>query len=116
MADLTITRARTAVFDIAVTSEGVAVDLSGKSLRFAAKSLIGSTDLMFSKATGAGITTNSPASAGLATLQIDPADTSGLPDIQRTSAVWDLTLVDSTNVYQLDSGNLSILGNVVPYP
>jgi hypothetical protein len=114
MANLTITRQRTALYQINVTSAGAApIDLSGKSLAFSAKVNLSDAAPFISKSSpSGGISITSPAADGIAVLQIDPADTATLPDIQSNSLVWDLKLVDGPNSYPLVAGNLKVLGNV----
>ena len=109
---LQMTRDRTALFQITVTSLGQPVDLAGKSLAFAAKEYLSDGSVLISKATGAGITASSPTSAGLAVLQIDPGDTDGLTDVQSHTLVWDLKLTDGPFEYGIGSGTLKVLGNV----
>ncbi len=107
---MTITRLRTALFTIAVTRDGAALDLTGKVLRFDAAS---SANILISKSSAsAGITIASPESAGIATLHFDPADTDMLPNIQKQTLVWELGLIDGSNVYQLATGQLNVLSNV----
>lgn len=120
MADITITRDRTALFQIAVTQlvDGTAepVDLDGKTLTFEAKYHHSDTTAVISKETGSGITTSSPSTAGLAVLQIDPTDTISLSVVPESETlIYDLSLQDGPTIdYQLAAGKLTVLGNVAP--
>ncbi len=107
--DLSMTRLRTAAFTIAVTQNGVALDLTNKSLTFCAAS---GQSVTISKSSPSNGITITNALAGLATLQINPSDTAGLPAAQSQTLTWNLNLADGANVYPLASGNLSILLNV----
>ncbi len=112
MTALEMTRDRTALFQITVTSAGTPLDLTGKSLSFEAKeSLSGSFNITKDSVNGITIAVGT---GGLAVLQIDPADTTALSDIQSHTLVWDLKLVDGSNNYAVASGTLKVFGNVGP--
>ncbi len=108
-----MTRDRTALFEIAVTSQNGPVDLAGKSLAFAAKENLSDSAVLISKTSpSSGITISSPTSAGLAVLSIDPADTVALTDIQSHTLVWDVKLTDGAAEYGIAAGTLKVFGNV----
>ncbi len=120
MANISITRDRTALFQITVTQKvnGIAepVDLTSKTLLFEAKHNLADDTPVITKETGDGITTSSPQTAGLAILQINPDDTTGLSDIPESEKLfYDLSLQDGPTIdYQIAAGRLIVLGNVAP--
>jgi hypothetical protein len=94
MADLTAVRGDTNEYDVTVTRDGSALDLTGATLKFTAKRSMDDSDLqaVFQKTIGSGIVvTDEP--GGLATLTVDPADTSSLPAPR--SFHYDLELTES---------------------
>ena len=110
---LRMTRARTAVFSIAVLQNGAPLNVTGKTLYFTAKFKVQDADAaaVVKKSTGSGIVvTDAP--NGLATLTINPADTAALAEKNTQRLVCDVALKDGANVYELDSGTLDVAGNV----
>jgi len=74
---LTMYRGNTKSFSVAVTQNGIAYDLDNAAgLYFTARKSPGAP-VLFSKSIGDGITVTN-AAGGLATITLDPADTSGL--------------------------------------
>ncbi len=113
MATLTMTRERTAIYRIAVTEDGAALDLSGKSLAFSAKQSLSDGGALITKSSpSSGITIESPSTAGTALLKIDPTDTEPLSDIQSHTLVFDVELINGSDKYGIISGTLKVLGNV----
>ncbi len=112
-----MTRLRTASWLLTVTeSDGTTpIDLSGKTLWFFAKERLSDPDNRAavrknSSTIGGIVVTDS--SNGLATLTIDPADTNGLPLKTSIVLLCESILVDGPNRYELDAGQLTVLGNV----
>lgn len=120
MSELKAVRARTQVYLLTVTQLDPAtgmtgpVDLDGKTLRFTASRYFGKDPVIAKYSPDGGIVIGTPTSAGLATMTINPADTQVLPDIDVNTLDWDAVLVDGSNEYPLDGGELSIYGNVTP--
>jgi hypothetical protein len=113
MSDLTMMRDRTQLFALVVTSNNVALDLTGKTLTFTVREYFSATTARIAKSSPAsGITITSPASAGLATLQVDPADTGAISNTGSVELYYDLMLTDGTNKYNLASGKFYVTGNV----
>ncbi len=104
-----MTRARTAVFDIAVKDRaGVALDITGMELEFAATTALGQEPLFTkdSLSSEAGITVTN-ASGGLATLEIAPEDTESLT--AKTVLFFELVLDSGGRRYSVASGKLTVL-------
>ncbi len=113
MATLTMTRERTAIYRIAVTEDGAALDLAGKSLVFSAKESLSDESILILKSSpSSGIAIESPSTAGTALLKIDPADTEPLSDIQSHTLLFDVELINGSDRYGITSGTLKVLGNV----
>lgn len=114
MADLSMWRGDTLVFDVTITDEdGAAVNLIGTSLRLTAKRSAGQpdADALISLTTGAGITVTN-ASAGQARVEIVPAKTSGL-EAATVSLVWDLQLTTGDGqVFTVAGGYLTVSPDV----
>lgn len=111
--DLSMTREKTGLFFLSVYQE------DGTT----AQSLVGSTLYFHAAGFGVDIDKNSPASgivindiaggADCATLTIDPGDTVLLSDGGTYRMPCELTMVDpSSNVFELNSGTLTISSNV----
>lgn len=101
-------RGDTEAFDAAVTLSGVAVDITGCSLKFTAKRSVSDTDAdaVFQLVTPTEIViTNGP--AGLCTINVASLDTSAL--LVPTLCYCDLQLVDTLgNVSTTTTGTLMI--------
>lgn len=110
--DLSMRRGDTLRIDHTVTQGGAALNLTGKTLRFTAKRshADGDAAAVFTKMIGSGITVTN-AVGGLASTTISPADTSGLPALAQL-LVWDLQLVDGSNVYTVETGTLLVSPDV----
>jgi hypothetical protein len=107
--NLTIYRGRDVSLDIAVTLDSDPYDLTSCSLWFTAKEAYTDDDVdaVFQKEIGSGITVTSAAS-GLATIAIEPSDTSGLSAV-KTVLFWDIKLeTDAGKFYTLNEGKLII--------
>ena len=109
---LSMTRMKTGVFTITVTQAdgSTAQDLTGSTLYFHAATEDGAFDLTKSSPSS-GITITS-ASLGLASLQIDPADTESLSATGSYSIPCELTMVSGSNRYEVASGALVVTPNV----
>lgn len=107
---LEMTRTRTAIWRVAITQYDVPLDLSGMTLRFAAKVLPSDTAAVIEKATASGITAIDEA-GGIVELEVSPSDTEALANV-RTVLVCDMVLVDGSREYQVASGKITILPNV----
>lgn len=112
-----MTRLRTATWALAVTQvDGVTpLDLSGKTLWFFAKNYLTDSDaaaVIRKNSGGVGGITITNAALGLATLEIDPADTSGVLLKTIFSLICEFVLIDGANRYELDSGKITIQGNI----
>lgn len=94
MADLDAVRGDTNKYDVTVTRDGAALDLTGATLKFTVKRSLddADADAVFQKAIGTGIVVDDVA-GGLATLTVAPADTSALPAPR--SFHYDLQLTES---------------------
>lgn len=107
---LEMTRTRTAIFALTVTQNGVALNITGKTIRFAAKRQYSDASPLIAKATGGGITvTDGP--NGKAEIEIAPADTEAMANT-KTVLVCDLLMVDGLREYHLAGGTLTVLPNV----
>src|SRR6185369_7113512 len=106
---LSMTREKTAVWFLTVTqSDGTAQPLTGLVLWFHAA--VGGIDIdKNSPASGITITNEL---GGLATLQLEPSDTTDIPDTGVFSGPCELTLVSGAERYPLNSGTLSVSPNV----
>lgn len=112
--DLSMTRGDTAVFTVTLSNLS-ASGLTGCSLYFAAKRSVSDASPLFTKSIGSGIsvTTNgSDTVSGVASVSLNPADTSSLPDYP-TLLDWDCVLVDgSGNHTTVASGTLFVSPDV----
>lgn len=109
---LSMTRAKTAVFFLTVTqSDGVTPqNLTGSVLWFhAAESLVGFAMDKYSPSNGITITNSV---GGLATLQIEPTDTTALPNDGVFNMPCELTLQNGAEAYELTSGTITVAANV----
>lgn len=110
MTVITMKRATTKVLNWAVTSDGVAVNISSQTLRFMAKASQKDADVdaIISKSTTSGITiTNGP--GGLLSMTLNPTDsndTTHFPAGVTTTLYWTLRYIDGANCYDVDSGTL----------
>jgi hypothetical protein len=111
MLSLSLTQNKTGVFLLTVTqSDGkTPQNLTSSSLWFHA-SWSGYV-INKSSNSGGGITITN-ASGGLATLQIEPGDTAGLPGSAQIAMPCELTLVSGSEKYELDRGTLLVSVNV----
>jgi len=113
---LRMTRGNTASFLItAVDSTGQPLDLTGAGLWFTVKKRLSDSDVdaVIQKTTdGGGITVSDNPMSGLATIAIDPDDTSGLSTLGQTLH-WDLQIVGNTgDIYTLAIGLLRVVPDV----
>ena len=102
-------RGDTEVFDAAITEGGVAVDISGCSLRFTAKRNLNDTDAeaIFQKRTGGSGIVITNGVAGLCSITVASADTASVT--QAIRCYCDLQLVDTFgNVSTTATGTLLI--------
>ena len=105
---LELTRAKSGLWLITVTdSTGAAQNLSGMTLYFHAAGVV---DIDKSSPSGGIVITN--ATGGLATLQLDPADTADIPAGGDFEIPCELTLVNGASDYEIAKGNLFITSNV----
>lgn len=104
--DFEIYHGRTEVFDLTVTVNGSAVNLTGKTLQFSAKADYGEEQALIVKDTTDGITITN-AEAGQARVTLETSDT-GLLDNREHVVVYDVHLVDGTADYQVLSGRLIV--------
>lgn len=107
--NLKITRLKTGSFLLTVTkSDGTPQDLTALTLWFHA-SVGGILIDKSSPSNGISITN---AAGGLATLTIEPDDTSAVPSAGIYSGDCELTLQSGSEAYELVSGTLTIVPNV----
>lgn len=115
MLAMTMTRLRTASWTLAITQVDGAtpIDLTNKVIWFFAKEHLNDPDnkAIIRKSSGSGIVTTD-ALGGLATLTVDPKDTTDLALKSAILLLCECVLVDGPNRYQLDAGTLTVLGNV----
>ncbi len=104
-------RAKTALFSIAVfEADGITPqDLTGSVLLFHA--LVGLAAINKTSVSSAGITIDS-VTGGLATLQIDPADTLAVPFGGVATGPCELTMQTDSNNYEVAAGSLIVNTNV----
>lgn len=110
MTDLSMIRGDSAVFDLAFTDDvGTALDLDGMDIAFVAKRYWTSPDAeaVIVKQVGDGIEVDADPSTGLATLTLEPADTSGLDDRVRRLR-FDVELTDGPDVHTPIQGVLVV--------
>jgi hypothetical protein len=108
--DISIPHGDKRTFAIAITAGGTPLPLTGgKTLRFQAKRTHDQVTALIAKATGSGIThdPDQGANPGKATLALDPADTSALPN-RRTILVFDVEVDDGADPFTAISGTLEI--------
>ena len=114
MTALEITRGDTRTLDVTCFQpDGVtALDITGFDLWWTAKRTTGDPDPgVMQKTTATGGIAVTGAASGLATVTIDPADTSALPGV--TQLVWDLQARDPAGrIHTLASGTLTVLADV----
>lgn len=114
MSDLVWYRARTGKATFAAKRDGAALDLTGATLKFAAKSDLNHTDgqAVFVATQGSGITLTSTVE-GLGTVTIAPSATFAIAN-QKTLLHYELqaTLSDGT-FWTLDVGKIYLLPTVV---
>ena len=102
---LTMTRGNTKQYDVAVTQGGTPFSLVDAQLFFTAKTAPGAIEV-FQKTIGSGITVTDELN-GTAVLEIEPADTNGLPSLT-TSLYYDLEVERDGKVYTLVAGRLIV--------
>lgn len=105
-----MTRGTTATWNLHAVLAGAPVDLAGKDLRWTAKAYRGDTDAVITKTSDDGILLLD-AAAGLAQVQLYPADTLSCPAERDVDLVWDLWLVGAES-YLLDSGLFTVAASV----
>jgi hypothetical protein len=109
----TIIRNKQYVFNIAVTTDGTATNLTSGTLRMTAKYSYADADAnaVFIKLAANGLVITN-AAGGLATITIAPSDTSNLAE-HRIDLVYDIQLTDSTPaVWCLVRGKITVLPDV----
>lgn len=102
----------TAFLDFAITTGGVAQNITGWEIWFTAKRRISDPDSMavIQHSTAAGGVTVSNAAGGLGTVTLLPADTAALPE-RKLVLFADLQGKDGGgNIFTLEKGTLSLLG------
>lgn len=104
--DFEINHGDTEIFDLTVRADGVAVNLTGKSLRFSVKREYTDAAALILKTTENGITVTN-AAAGQARVTLNPADTELLYNHEH-AVVYDVQLVDGTAVYTVLRGQLIV--------
>ena len=104
--DLNVYWGNTEVVDLTITADGVAVNLTGMSLVFTARDDYNGTVLIQRDTTDGGIVITG-ALTGKARLTLTPTDTEEL-DNRTYTVVYDVTLVDGTNVYTVLTGRLLV--------
>lgn len=111
---LSMVRGDTFSFNVTITdSTNLAVSLVGKTLIFTLKKALSDSDanaVAQKRSPSSGITITN-ASQGKATVTISPADTRTLTDVWQ-ALVWDLQMVDGTNVYTVASGTMTVSPDV----
>lgn|GEM_PF-4656620 len=107
MADIATYAGDTTVVDYVVTVDGAAVNLTGLTLRWAARRNYGDAVPVIAKETGQGITHTDPPN-GKAQLKLLPADTAGLAESGLTTLIWALRLYDGADVYTVATGLLTV--------
>ncbi len=106
---LSMTRAKTGAWLLTVTdSTGAAQDLTGMTLWFHA--VVGGVAIDKSSPSDGITITN--AAGGLATLQLEPADSEAIGDTGVFSGPCELTLVNGAERYELNAGTLRVTANV----
>ncbi len=113
--DIELFRGDTKVIELAVTANGAALDLTGKSLRFTVKASHSEKTALIAKSEADGIVVTY-AAGGLAELTLLPEDTRSLAN-QVHTLVYDVRLVDGSNVYTVLDGMLyvrPIVGEIGP--
>ncbi len=105
---LSMTRDKTAVWSITVLqADGTAQNIGGTTLWF--HGIVGGVSIDKSSPSG-GISIIS-ASAGTATLTIDPVDTGGIPASGTYQGSCELTMVVGSAAYELASGVITVSPN-----
>lgn len=114
MSNFQITRGDTRKLDATVTEGkgGPAVNLTGVTLRFTARTSPEEATAVITKVTGTGIA-HTDVAAGKARITIDPADTTGLPNTGDHTLHYDLQITTAAGeVYTLIRGLLFITQEV----
>lgn len=112
-ADFTMQRGDTLVLTATITADGVALDLTGATLRFTVKSSESLTDAqaLCTLTTGAGIV-HTNAAGGIATITL-PATTTATLDSSPFVFVYDLQVTTSTSqVFTVARGALTVSPDV----
>jgi hypothetical protein len=107
VSDITTYAGDTTTVDYTVMLNGEPVDLTGLTLKWAARRSYGDTEAVIQKETGDGITHTDP-QAGKARLTLLPADTASLAVSTTCTLVWALRLYDGSDVYTVATGMLVI--------
>jgi hypothetical protein len=106
MMDFDIYHGRTEVFDLTITANAVAINLTGKTLQFSVKRDVTDSLALIEKDTTDGIVVTN-AAAGQARVTLETTDT-GLLDNREHVVVYDVHLVDGTADYQVLTGRLIV--------
>jgi len=107
MSDITTYAGDTTTVDYTVMLDNQPVDLTGLTLRWAARRSYGDAEAVIEKETGSGIVHTDTAN-GRARLTLLPADTAGLAVSSPATLVWALRLYDSNNIYTVATGLLVV--------
>ena len=107
MSDITTYAGDTTIVDYTVILNGAAVDLTGLTLRWAARRAYSDSAPAIVKETGSGIV-YTDAAHGKVRLTLRPADTASLAISSPTTLVWALRLYDGSDVYTVATGQLIV--------
>ena len=112
---MNVTRARTAIFNLAFTQSGVPLNILGMTVKFAVTDFIGNNPLILKDSAGNGIVVTD-ATNGLATLTISVSDTELLSDQPSLSLIFELILINGSQRLscQNGSGPFVVSGGVIP--
>lgn len=100
-------------FTITVTDSGGATDLTAADLWFSVWDA-DATSRIIDKSTAGGITVETPATAGIATVAIANADTASLEDADLdTPLIWEVQMKKSSAITTVARGYLTILTDVI---
>ena len=107
MSDITTHAGDTTVVDYTVTLDGAPVNLTGLTLRWAARRSYSDSEAVIEKSTGSGIV-HTDAAKGQARLTLSPSDTASLAVSGPAALVWALRLYDGGDVYTVATGLMTI--------
>jgi len=107
LSDIVMYAGDTTIADYTVSLNGTPVDLTGLTLKWAARWKPGDSVPVIEKATGSGIV-HIDAVNGKARLTLVPADTAALAVSSVAILVWALRLYDASDIYTVATGLLVI--------